>query len=874
MEYPERARIGRWILALAVPAAVLSLGSLFTHTLAPLLGACGVACALLYVGAPTHTPRPAATVLLWVAVGLTVFTALQLVPLPAAWLASLAPANAEVWKDALRPLKEAGPGLTPLSLDPVATGVEVARGLLYICVYLAGLQIARRTEGTHFLERVLVAAAVLLAVVSLLHPALGAERVLGLYRPTLPHGPRHTAPLLNANHLGGYVNIGICLVTGVLCSPRPAIPKQIAAVIALVLVGVQVFIASRGALGSMVVGIVATVALWGATRSARVSSSTWTGGLAVLGLLAFGAMMGLAADEGAWTELASKDLSKLDIFRHALRLCQRHGYLGIGRGAFESVFPKERAGIGNIVFTHPENVVVQWVTEWGVPISVVAFVAIAWALRPRSAITRSHMAIGPWGALVAVGLQNLVDFSSEVPGVMIAVTLCAAMVTGGVGEAPREDEAPKKRLARLATVWARHPAWTVGLGAASVAVAAWIFVAQGGELFNEQHRLKERLTVQTGDDPRKVLAADREGLHVALRGAMLRHPAEPYFPFLGAYRAAVAQDENPIPWVSRALERSPTYGRAHLILARALFRVSPSQARLEYRLAFEQDHGTYDALRDEAYLLVGSYYDAMELLPSATATSTEDRGWVLELLSTHLGERLPATRVRIDQEQIALDPKALAPLERAARDALHDIESGQPWCEGAKVKGCADEALVRAQALRTASPGTCTGHVLVAEATYAGGNTLHALAELEGAIDGVNEHADCLRALADLAIRAGDRTRVAPALDKLADLPCGKVEECVSNLTYAATLEERRKNPRRALTHYRKAADMAPERLDLLAEQARLAKLLELHSEASDVYAKLAEKEPGNAQWPALRDEEKKAAHVRSFKLELPPAHE
>ncbi len=847
--YPERARIGRWLLALAVPSGVLALGSLFTEALAPLLLVCGVAVALLSVGAPAHAPRPSATVLLCLAAALTGYTLLQLVPLPASMLAWLAPANAEVWRDALHPLREPGPALASVSLDPAATRVEVARGVLYICVYLAGLQIARRTEGTHFLERVLVGSVVLLAVISLLHPAFGLDRVLGIYRPQIPHGPRHTAPLLNANHLGGYVTIGICLVTGVLFSPRPAFPKPIAAVVGVVLVGVQVFIASRGALGSTVIGVLATAGLWRVARS-RASATSWTGALVVLGLGASAAMVGLAAGEGAWTEIASKDLSKLDVFRHALRLCEHHGAWGIGRGAFESVFPKERAGVGNIVFTHPENVVVQWVTEWGIPVSVAAFAATAWCLRPKSAVVRSHVPFGAWGALVALTVHNLVDFSSEVPGVMIALCLCAATVTAGVGAAPH----------RLSG-WGNRPASLgAGLALAAAGVAVWTFVGRSGELFNEEHAMKERVSADT---------QDREAFHAAARAAMLRHPAEPYFPFLGAYRAAVARDESAIPWASRALERSPTYGRAHLMLARALFRASPSQARLEYRLAFEQDPGTFEAMRDEAPLLVGNYYDAMELLPSEKAVSKVDRVWVLELISGHLAERLPATRVRLDGEQLALDPKALPPLERAARDALHDLREGEPWCDASKA--CADEALAKAQQLRAANPARCAGHVQVAEATYAGGNALHALAELEGAVEGVDEHADCLRALADLAIRAGDRTRAAPALDKLADLPCGKSEECVANLVYAATLEEQRKNPRRALAHYRKAADLAPEREDLLIEQARLAKLLDLHSEASDVYGKLAEKDPTNATWITLRDAEKAAARARTLKLDLPP---
>ena len=61
----------------------------------------------------------------WDGIGLTLYAALQCVPMPIGWLAVIAPHNADVWSRALSPLHEPGPSWAPITLDPIATRVEV-----------------------------------------------------------------------------------------------------------------------------------------------------------------------------------------------------------------------------------------------------------------------------------------------------------------------------------------------------------------------------------------------------------------------------------------------------------------------------------------------------------------------------------------------------------------------------------------------------------------------------------------------------------------------------------------------------------------------------------------------------------------------------
>ena len=63
------------------------------------------------------------------------------------------------------------------------------------------------------------------------------------------------------------------------------------------------------------------------------------------------------------TKFLYNDTMKLGLARNALRLCSKFGVFGVGRGAFESVYPKIRTGTDYYVYTNPENVIAQWLTE-------------------------------------------------------------------------------------------------------------------------------------------------------------------------------------------------------------------------------------------------------------------------------------------------------------------------------------------------------------------------------------------------------------------------------------------------------------------------------------------------------------------------------
>jgi len=811
-------RTARWLLAAIVVSAPLALGALHTGVLLAVTVVAALAMALAWLDAGVVRPRAAESVLVAVAVGLIAYTAIQGMPLPAAAVRAIAPANADVWARALTPLREAGPSFTSLSLDPVATHIEVLRGVAYLLAFLAALRVGSRKGGVDFLAGAMIVAAVALGAAALLHPAFGAEKVFGLYRPTTPIAPRHIAPILNPNALAAFLNIGFCLALAWAVAREPPVPRPLPIGAAIVIAVIQIWVASRGGVIAMAIG--GGAVLWMA-RTAKAPPSGG-GALAVLALASAGAfMIVLGSSDEAWQELTVSDLSKLQLNVAVMHMIAAFPWFGAGRGAFESVFPFFREGVGHIVYTHPENVASQWASEWGLPVAVVAGGAISWALRPRVALARGASAVGPWAALLAVFVHNFVDFSTEIPAVMLSLAICAGLVAGG-------SAASDSRWGR----WARRPRLVAAAGV-GVAIAALVLGVREDGRDLDADRLELHDMALLGDSPRDAFDAFE-------RAAMLRHPAEPYLPFAGALRASRVRDASVVPWVAKTLERAPVYGPAHFLLARALFRESPAQARLEYRYAVAQAPELADTVGKEGLPLVEGYDDALEMVPP-------DRSGValLKVIARGIGQRLPATQEALDEELLRRQPNDWDALGRDAERALSSLEDGDgsPWCAAARVP-CASDALAAAQRVQDARPHECLGYWLRARVEAEAGQVDAALERFGTAAEQVEDRSRCLMHLVQLAADRGRSARASLAVDELARAACATEDECATNLLFAASAEVREKNLQRALALYRKSFEAAPKHEEALVAGASLASQLGLHGEAFDMYQRLARLHP------------------------------
>lgn len=572
-------RLSLGLLALTVGGSALALGAVH----APVLLA---ALVLSWASAgfavrQSLARRDDVLVPLWsvVLLALAGFTALQAVPLPASLVAAVSPSAADTWSRALLPFGEPGPAWVSLSLEPGATWGECVRLSTYAAVALAASTLSRGRTASLVLA-VVVASGLAVALVTIVHGALGTQKLYGLYAPRTGLTAWTAGPLVNGNSLAGYLNLAGLAALGLAAGREERVPSWAPGLAFAVMATVAVRVGSRGGLIALAVGLVVFAGL---ALAARLRRGGRVGGVGLLAaaaaLLAFGAFVLVGGTKHALFELGLEGTQKLRMVSWVRPLVSSHRWVGIGRGAFESVFEAVRPErTENLVFTHAENVVVQLVVEWGLPVGVLALAALAFCMRPGAlGAARRLSHAGAWAGVAALVLQNLADLGTEVPAVMIALSAVVGSLTGA-----REKAAPSLVLA----LGARRGALVALAAGALTLGAAALYVARGRIPVDvtraELHAALERLPVR---DERA-----RAAFRAELRRAMLARPAEAYFPLLGGTLALRAGDQSPMPWLQRALERAPLNGRAHLLAAEVLARMGArGQALLELKLAASYD---------------------------------------------------------------------------------------------------------------------------------------------------------------------------------------------------------------------------------------------------------------------------------------------
>ncbi|MFO0760142.1 MAG: O-antigen ligase family protein [Byssovorax sp.] len=802
------------LLTLAVVGSVLAVGSVHTSVL--LIVALAVLGSLaLEVYAGLSSPRGSRVRLsLPVAVlgGLALFCLLQAVPIPFAALRAIAPANADVWARALLPFGETEPPrFATISLDPGASLIEALRWATYAAVFACASSISARRSAS-FGSMVVFGSAVAAALGTIGHGLAGATRVFGLYQPTFPTSSWHIGPLLNPNNLAGYLNLGALSGLGLMLTRRPPWPRWLVGVGVMLLVGVEVTSASRGGLLALLLGVLVMALIHlRDQRSKQASLDMRTVGL--LGLVLIGGVaLALLGSTGALVaELYDKNLSKLEMILWARPLVRDHPIFGIGRGAFESVFPAYRATAGGSVYTHMENFVAQWAAEWGLPVTVLAIGALGWAFRPwRLGVTRSAMAAGAWVGVAVVLFQNLVDLALEVPGVCIAL----AMALGSLwGDGRRRGE-PRYRTREVAPSPGR-----AALGAIACAVMGLGLIAladrhRGGEITADRLSIKHRYEALGAD-----VTAEAGAFRAALRGAMQRHPAEPYFPLMGALVTMRAHDQSPMPWLQHTLERGQVNGRAHLLLGEHLFsRGALKQALFEMRLAVESEPGLAGAAAIRVSRWTKRFDELLGAVPEGAAGAP-----MLDQLAASLGAPGEAAlAMQCNREVIARDPTQIGARYREGDLLLRALEGeGAPGlCPDREA--CAREITAQADAIAQTRPDATTAPLLRARLLVVGGQIEQATALLEAECTKVSDRVSCLRARLLTAQKLPGPARFNTAAKDLIGAACTTPQACAETASWIGDLRTSRGETGLALEMYERAARVEPTeaRWTVLADAA------------------------------------------------------
>lgn len=796
-------------LATTLLGAVMLVGAVHVTSML-LVGLGGTLCLVLALlveqGRRTPGGRVLPAILLW---ALATVCVVQLLPLPMSILKVVAPTNADIWARSLLPTGEPSPTWAPVSLDPAATAVETLRWFSYGALTYATATVARR-EGTAWGAALVFVVGVGGALVTLVHGLAGAHKVFGIYSPTLPPRTWVIGPLLNTNNLAGLLNLAALCGFGILVAERSPFPRWFLGLGAAALVGVNVAAGSRAGVALLVLGLIAmgiVVELMRGRRGVSEKVLRRSRQLAVATLALGSLLAALGGTKESWAGLRDENLEKLSIIATVERAFGDFMWLGMGRGSFESVFPAYQSAHGDIVYTHVENFVAQWIVEWGAPISLVAFLAFGYALSPgRVGASKSVTAMAVWLGVVVVLAQNMVDLGMEVPGLVAPTSIAIGAIWGGTRSLREEG--------------VRRPARS--LSRALVGVTTGIVLVGSIGVFFRYDVASDRRAIRTA-----VLSSEKPrpaGLKSALRERivelMRRHPAEPYFPLIGGLLAFEEQDQDPLPWLQRSLERSLVNGKAHLLVAHILLRHGlAGQARLELRLAVEADGTLVNAAARAAHRAATSATGLAEVVPD-----NANAGKIWMALARHAPDRVVGAAC--DEQALLADPTLKEARWRLVQDIVR-AERDDGACDDARSGDCAEALEVHARAFDTHAPKTSMAIQTRAYKRSVAGEAREAEAWLAAECEVAADAAACQRVRADLASELDDPERFADASKALLVAVCTDRSRCAQTATWIGDTHLRRDELGAAIKSFERAVrdEETDARLLRLADAAERAGL-------------------------------------------------
>ncbi len=614
-------------------------------------------------------PRRGGTPLLVLALALvTAATALQLVPVPPALHRLLSPLAASLFDSQLRPIG-LYPAALPLSLDPPATGRELAKAVAGLCAAAA----AARLSASRTRQEVLLAA---LAVSGVAVAALGLGAAVAGLAPLLE--PRIT--FVNPNHLAGFLNLTAFVALGFAFRARGR--GRLLWLMAFAVAGGGVFLSlSRGGITAFFVGAAAFALLQ--IRRARLDENQHRfvryAAVPVAVACALAVAVYLALDPvlaEMRTVRNAPSEAKLQMWPLALQLLRRSPLVGIGRGAFATVFPAFKVDPDSVTFTHVENEWLQAPIDLGL-VGLLLVAAFAWTwLRAARSTDLSRPEIGALAGTAAIAAHCGVDFSLEILGA--AVPFAVAM---GALARPQAGLEVRPWVHRNAAV-----------GAALLAVA--------GMALYRHH--------PTDDDAMRVARARSAGEAVALATATARwHPADG-LPQAAAGVRLVQEGRcaEGLPWLTRAMAQNPTAPEPHRYAARCLAAANQDAlAKREYRLALLM--GDSRAL-SEAARRYPSLDDLLRIAPGSPDG--------LVALSSLLAVDRPA-----DAEKVL----------RQAWDEFHEPRALAALASVTLSLGRSEEALALARELEQREPAQAAGYLVAASALSKLGKGEESRRELE-----------------------------------------------------------------------------------------------------------------------------------------------
>ena len=447
----------------------------------------------------------------------------QLLPLPPALHAVLAPGSHAVWCPALPSVQAVlGVGAHPVSLHPAATlrAVLFGSGLLGLGL-VAAPALARASNGIVSAAAV-TAGGTAVATYGILARARFGTLLYGrIAVPTVsPFGP-----FVSKNHFAGYVGMAALLAVGLavaLANRRNGRPWTtgrraggvVLSLVAALAMALSVLVSlSRAGAVSLAVGALALVALqvWGRRGDTRIGPLLPS----LIVAAAFAMLLLLVLPPEAHDRLRSLAGSsfRLDTWRDTIRMAASSPWVGHGLGGFEDAYPRFKRGHGELRVEHAENDYLETLAEAGLPALGLALAGMALSAARVLAIRRPSaqraLVAGALAGLVALLTHSAFDFNLRIPSNAILAVFFASVVSAS---------APPRAVSPVAT---RAAALVFGL-ATLIVLLRPAFLADPSESW-ESARNEAGMAAASTAPEAKTLRLERT--ERALEAVLRRRPA-------------------------------------------------------------------------------------------------------------------------------------------------------------------------------------------------------------------------------------------------------------------------------------------------------------------------------------------------------------
>ena len=483
------------------------------------------------------------------------YTLVQLLPLPIGWLERIAPRTVEILRISFRQIGGL-PSTHPISLAPGRTAIEVVKlGACLLTFVVASNFLGRADRRQRFLI-VTAFFAGLMATWGVIGAVVHPGRPLGLYAPKAGYTTGYVVTsFVNSNHCAAFLNLGFFLSLGLALSCRGPI-RTLLLSSSVVLAVASALTLSGGGLLSLACGASLFVLLFqpsgGKQRSRWVPIRIGAFAFAAIGIF----LLALFVSGEVFHELkrnwdSTGTTNKTALWPAGWRMMIANPWVGVGRGAFATTFPRYLQGeMEFATYTHLENQYLHVPIEWGVIVGGAVIVAgLLFILQCLRRCDRTPLNAAMIAALVSVGLHNAFDFNLEMLGVALPFAIVAGVLAQrNRSRSGRENGRAKKMESKVA------------LGGVVIVV---------GLLAVSLFRASDQVDDQTLRQLQRTEGSLKDAARIAER-AVRQQPADYYPHLIMGKMLALNGNSNAVAWINQAMFLAPYQPDVHFEAAKLL----------------------------------------------------------------------------------------------------------------------------------------------------------------------------------------------------------------------------------------------------------------------------------------------------------------